>query len=702
METENGGAGNLSGRLMKNIVLRAKQCTDPKISFSELWSDDPPKDVEQRVQFLLKVVSGLVDYATTCTNIVAGSRDLVKTIKDEMNKIKTNLGEMENIFSEHIQVMDNHSRAREKKARTRMLTAGRQIVSTMRVRTRWELDVVEASKDENVSAWLGSGGLHSPTPITPGARRATVDVFSPLATIARRRKDDVLHELDYVQQLLPNSKIISAVDDWNFDQQSIPEDNVLVDVGMAILSQYTFSELNIPLTVFERLLTRVQAGYKDTPYHNKRHAADVLQSLHSMLKTSQIVSYATDMQLFSLLMAAVCHDYGHPGFDINLYKSLCPSAVSLFGDSPLENFHAVTAWEVLQEDLATCVSPATLTSIKKLFFSYILSTDTGRRRENVQKLAASPSIHFLLKIMLHAADISNPTKSKEAYLSWTAAVMTEFWCQGDVQKQLGLAVSPMCDVDTIDVAKCQLGFLGMMVKPIYDTLSNWFVFEEHSDNLMKNIALWSSVEKSSEAEAAIERFRSSYRNWSTAAVGPLQRAKHGASRMTTELRALLSQRSSSADAYQSKCDLCDYVEELFSLQLSEADFRSQIADACYATIPVSIPPPPARSTTHSQKSRRGKVHHPDHSYQFHGVEKRIEPMFSILKIDRQHMPLDSYPVRDVALASGNHPVGDYRLYPDSAGQPNRKLLPVVVSKPKVPLPPVPQNGTKSIPFRRFC
>ena len=46
--------------------------------------------------------------------------------------------------------------------------------------------------------------------------------------------------------------------------------------------------------------------------------------------------------------------------------------------------------------------------------------------------------------------------------------MAEFFAQGDAEKALGLPVSMNCDRDTVDVNKCQVGFISFIVGPIFE------------------------------------------------------------------------------------------------------------------------------------------------------------------------------------------------------------------------------------------
>ena len=74
---------------------------------------------------------------------------------------------------------------------------------------------------------------------------------------------------------------------------------------------------------------------------------------------------------------------------------------------------------------------------------------------------------LLLGQALHAADISNPTKEVQTMVRWTERVMKEFWLQGDREAALGLPISAFMDRKQLQVQTCQIGFINVLVKPLY-------------------------------------------------------------------------------------------------------------------------------------------------------------------------------------------------------------------------------------------
>merc|ERR1712038_1560207 len=71
--------------------------------------------------------------------------------------------------------------------------------------------------------------------------------------------------------------------------------------------------------------------------------------------------------------------------------------------------------------------------------------------------------------MVHCADLSNPTKPLECYKVWVGRIMEEFFQQGDKEREAGLDISPMCDRYNATVEKSQVGFIGYIVHPLWET-----------------------------------------------------------------------------------------------------------------------------------------------------------------------------------------------------------------------------------------
>lgn len=57
-----------------------------------------------------------------------------------------------------------------------------------------------------------------------------------------------------------------------------------------------------------------------------------------------------------------------------------------------------------------------------------------------------------LKMIIKSADISNCTRITPIYLPWSKRICDEFFEQGDIEKDLGLPISPFMDRRTTQVS----------------------------------------------------------------------------------------------------------------------------------------------------------------------------------------------------------------------------------------------------------
>ena len=76
-----------------------------------------------------------------------------------------------------------------------------------------------------------------------------------------------------------------------------------------------------------------------------------------------------------------------------------------------------------------------------------------------------------MMIVLHFADISNPTKPWNICQKWTELVFLEFFSQGDHERALQMPISMLMDRETVNIAKSQQGFIDFIILPSYNALT---------------------------------------------------------------------------------------------------------------------------------------------------------------------------------------------------------------------------------------
>ncbi|KAL7530436.1 hypothetical protein ACHAWF_003375 [Thalassiosira exigua] len=239
---------------------------------------------------------------------------------------------------------------------------------------------------------------------------------------------------------------------------------------------------------------------KEAAYHNNIHAADVVQTLYALLQMGGDKYSSSELEIFALLVAAVCHDMGHRGrnnsFEINSKSDL---AIIYNDHSVLENMSAARGYRILTHNPGDKDTNANILlgmqasqkeAFRSIFTHAILGTDLSQHFTMLGKIKgqmsrggdAGPSkfyhtidgrsISRLLLFLLHAADISNPTKPAPIFTEWSERALGEFFAQGDAEKKAFLPVSPMCDREMTVKSDSQLGFIKFIVRPTFVLLSD--------------------------------------------------------------------------------------------------------------------------------------------------------------------------------------------------------------------------------------
>jgi len=268
-----------------------------------------------------------------------------------------------------------------------------------------------------------------------------------------------------------------------------------------------FTKFNIDEAKFKRFITIMESGYDNKqPYHNSTHASDVLQTLNYFITKGGLSQYVTELDILSALIAAIIHDYEHPGlnnaYHINTQSEL---AVRYNDKSVLENYHCATAFRILYEDqnnIFTGLTEAQKKEVRESVVAMVLATDMAQHFDLLGKFKSKLAGNgfdpkdrkdrlLLLQIAIKCADISNPTKSTFLCNAWATRVMEEFFRQGDEERRQLLPISAFMDRTKPSEAKCQLGFIDFIVGPLFEV---WVNFLPEMTNCLvlveQNRAMW--------------------------------------------------------------------------------------------------------------------------------------------------------------------------------------------------------------------
>ena len=341
------------------------------------------------------------------------------------------------------------------------------------------------------------------------SKYASKSPFSPSSSPNKKRRSTNLSSLISPSILASMYDQMSKIDkcDFNiFEVDQLLEKKTVIYIANEILSRFSFVENgNIPSDIFKNFLTQIVEHYdrKNAIYHNDLHAGDVMQTSFTIFTQGHLKKKMrlTDLDIFAMLIGALCHDYKHPGtnnlFHINTQSKY---AIRYNDTSVLEMYHLAQTFKELQHDdfnIYKNFSPEEYRICRRRMIDGVLATDMAnhqkilsavknkiesfniKKGKNIEKIFEENNMiklyenqQCLLNMIIHTSDISNPGKPDKISAEWTKRVYDEFFIQGDMEKKLNLTVSNFCDRNTTNVNKAMIGFINFVVGPTIDTLTN--------------------------------------------------------------------------------------------------------------------------------------------------------------------------------------------------------------------------------------
>ena len=290
--------------------------------------------------------------------------------------------------------------------------------------------------------------------------------------------------------------------------RSVGRENILPVIGYYIFNRLGFYNI-LKYNKFEKWCKKIAEGYiKSNPYHTDLHAADITHTCLIYLKIGKVnkICKLSKNSKCALFLSCICHDYKHPGVNNNYLKETRNKIAIKYNDiSILENMHIAETFKIINEpnneyNIFQDLDNETYKQFRKEMISCVLATDMIFHNDilqflkNSKKNESSNLIEVLkdkneyqnfMNVLIHSADISNPTKPFDIYFQWAELVMKEFYDQGDKEKKINIPCS--CDRNKVTIYQSQLGFINYIEIPYFTVFIN--VFENlkfYMDNLNSN------------------------------------------------------------------------------------------------------------------------------------------------------------------------------------------------------------------------
>ncbi|KAF7260629.1 hypothetical protein EG68_01788 [Paragonimus skrjabini miyazakii] len=311
-----------------------------------------------------------------------------------------------------------------------------------------------------------------------------------------------------VMQFIQASGNSFAPDLFLLDQTS--NHHTLSTFGLYIMQESgILQKMSIPLRQMHLCLIHVEASYNAlAPFHNSIHATDVLQAMQTLFRFNKLESMFTDLEVFATLFACIVHDIDHPALTNQYLINTNNKLALLYNDnSVLENHHLHVAFSLLHSkpecDITAGFTHQQRQLFRKVVISLVLSTDMSKHMtlladlktmvesqrasgSNVINLDNYSSRIQILECLVHASDLSNPTRPLPIYRQWVERIMEELFQQGDKERAAGVEISPMCDRETACINTTQVSFIDYIVYPLWETLGELFYSE--AKPLLENIS----------------------------------------------------------------------------------------------------------------------------------------------------------------------------------------------------------------------
>lgn len=292
-----------------------------------------------------------------------------------------------------------------------------------------------------------------------------------------------------------NLNILFNIDDKDFDiinfDINVGKENTLVLISKYIFNYFKFRDI-INEKKYENLCKKISEGYnRNNNYHTDLHAADIAHTSYIYFKVGLIneIIKLDNMSICALFLSCICHDYKHPGLNNAFLIETNNSIAINYNDiSILENMHISETFKLILSDEKYNIfynfEKEEYKKIRKQMISCVYRTDMSNHshslnfmKNRLEKNIKNKEIdetekQDYMNLVVHSADISNPTKTFYVYFKWAKLVMEEFYSQGDKEKELGINCT--YDRNNVSLYKSQLGFIDFVGIPFYELFVKLF------------------------------------------------------------------------------------------------------------------------------------------------------------------------------------------------------------------------------------
>ncbi|XP_072177663.1 cGMP-specific 3',5'-cyclic phosphodiesterase-like isoform X4 [Diadema setosum] len=298
--------------------------------------------------------------------------------------------------------------------------------------------------------------------------------------------------------------------EFSFNDFDLSEDQTVQATLRMFIECDLIERFHIPYEVLCRWTLSVRKNYRPVIYHNWRHAFNVAQTMFSIIMTGKLRSVMTELEIFALIVACLCHDLDHRGTN-NTFQVKTSSPLSLlYGTSTMEHHHFDHCIMILNSEgnnIFEFLSPEDYREAIRILESAILSTDLAiyfKKRSDFFKLVekgentweAEEKRDLLRGMLMTACDVSAIAKPWSIQQRVAELVFSEFFEQGDMEREQ-LKEEPMAMMDRKkkdELPKMQVGFIDGICMPVYKMFADlWPELKPLEAGTQRNRENWKAL-----------------------------------------------------------------------------------------------------------------------------------------------------------------------------------------------------------------
>lgn len=322
--------------------------------------------------------------------------------------------------------------------------------------------------------------------------------------------DTILANVQY------NAETINYVNSCDFDALDKTRDQLFSYLFTMFKQLPCLQALNLTDELLAEFLIEVSNNYYDKPYHNLAHATSVTHFTFKLIQEGHFEERLSSIELSALIIAALCHDIGHPGLNNNFQYKTQTDLFKKYGKpSSLERFHITiltTIFDtILLPHISQILKSSDIDTMKNIFQTSILATDISFHQSIMSTFNTTPYMTNLMiaSLIIKCADLSNTTLPHEYEERWAAALAAELAAQNE-QEELCLneqrsPFNTFSKSGYINDNGEQICFFKIIALPLFQVLTREFTKTNYlNDRILKNIDYYTEQLKKETERTSID------------------------------------------------------------------------------------------------------------------------------------------------------------------------------------------------------